>query len=196
MTDSTAGRGGKRERLVAGAGELLHRKGVGATTLADIAQAAAVPAGNVYYYFKTKDDLVRAVIDAQTDQVDAMLASFDALPQPAERLKALVRRWEQMREVVARYGCPFGTLASELDRRDDGLDVAAAGPIQHILEWAEIQIRQMGQRDARGLATALFAGVQGGALLASALRDPDLMSGQVRRLERWIDALAAKPAPP
>jgi TetR/AcrR family transcriptional repressor of nem operon len=196
MTDSTAGRGGKRERLVASAGELLHRKGVGATTLADIAQAAAVPAGNVYYYFKTKDDLVRAVIDAQTDQVDAMLASFDALPQPAERLKALVRRWEQMREVVARYGCPFGTLASELDRRDDGLDVAAAGPIQHILEWAEIQIRQMGQRDARGLATALFAGVQGGALLASALRDPDLMSGQVRRLERCIDALAAKPAPP
>ena len=196
MTDSKVAPAGKRERLVAGAGELLHRKGVGGTTLADIAQAAAVPVGNVYYYFKTKDDLVRAVIEAQTDQVDAMLTSFDALPQPADRLKALVRRWEQMREVVARYGCPFGTLASELDRRDDGLDVAAAGPIRRILEWAEMQIRHLGPRDARELATALFAGVQGGALLASALRDPDLMSSQVRHLERWIDTLAATPAPP
>jgi TetR/AcrR family transcriptional repressor of nem operon len=196
MTDSTVARGGKRERLVASASELLHRKGVGATTIADIAQAAAVPAGNVYYYFKTKDDLVRAVIDAQTGQVEAMLASFDALPQPAERLKALVRRWEQMREVVARYGCPFGTLASELDRRDDGLDLAAAGPIRRILEWAEMQIRHLGLPDSRELATALFAGVQGGALLASALRDPDVMSGQVRHLERWIDTLAARPAPP
>jgi TetR/AcrR family transcriptional regulator, transcriptional repressor for nem operon len=196
MTDSKVAPGGKRERLVASASELLHRNGVGATTIADIAQAAAVPAGNVYYYFKTKDDLVRAVIDAQTDQIEAMLASFDAIPQPADRLKALVRRWEEMREVVARYGCPFGTLASELYRRDDGLDVAAAGPIRRILEWAEIQVRQLGRRDARELATGLFAGVQGGALLASALRDPDVMSGQVRHLERWIDTLAATPAPP
>jgi TetR/AcrR family transcriptional repressor of nem operon len=196
MTDSKAARSGKRERLVASAGELLHRKGVGATTLADIAQAADVPVGNVYYYFKTKDDLVRAVIGAQAAQVDAMLTSFETLAQPAERLKALVRRWEQMREVVARYGCPFGTLTSELDRRDDGLDIEAAGPIRRILKWAEIQIRYLGPRDARELATTLFAGVQGGALLASALRDPNLMSNQVRYLERWIDTLAATPAPP
>jgi TetR/AcrR family transcriptional regulator, transcriptional repressor for nem operon len=196
MTDSKIAPAGKRERLVASAGELLHQNGVAGTTLADIAQAAAVPVGNVYYYFKTKDDLVRAVIDAQTDQVGAMLTSFDALPQPADRLKALVRRWEQMREIVARYGCPFGTLASELDRRDDGLDVAAAGPIRRILNWAEMQIRHLGLPDARELATALFASVQGGALLASALRDPDLMSSQVRHLERWIDTLAATPAPP
>lgn len=195
MTDSQAGRSGKRERLVASAGERLHRTGVAATTLADIAHAADVPVGNVYYYFKTKDDLVRAVIEAQTGQVEAMLTSFETLPQPAERLKALVRRWEQMREVVARYGCPFGTLAAELDRRDDGLDIEAAGPIRRILEWTEIQIRQLGLRDARELATTLFAGVQGGALLASALRDPDRMSSQVRYLERWIDALAAPPAP-
>ncbi len=196
MTDSPSARGGKRERLVASAGERLHRKGVVATTLADIAQAADVPVGNVYYYFRTKDDLVRAVIEAQLDQVEAMLTSLEALPQPAERLKALVRRWEQVRDIVARYGCPFGTLAAEFDRRDDGLDVEAAGPIRRILEWAEIQIRHLGRRDAAELAITLFAGVQGGALPASTLRDPELMSKQVRHLEQWIDALAAPPTPP
>jgi hypothetical protein len=32
-------------------------------------------------------------------------------------------------------------------------------------------------------------GIQGGALLANAFRDPDLMTGQVRHLDRWIDSL-------
>ncbi|HEU5469654.1 MAG TPA: TetR/AcrR family transcriptional regulator [Actinophytocola sp.] len=193
MTDSRTARGGKRERLVAGAAELLHRQGVAATTLADVAHAADVPVGNIYYYFKTKDDLVRAVIEAQVGQVDAMLGALAELSGPAERLTALVRRWEQMRDLVARYGCPFGTLTAELDRRDDGLDIEAARPIRRILEWMEIQLQNLGHRDARELATALFAGVQGGALLTSALRDPELMSGQVRHLERWIDTLAAPP---
>jgi TetR/AcrR family transcriptional repressor of nem operon len=43
---------GKRERLVAAATKMLHEQGVEKTTLADTA-AAAVPLGNVYYYFKT-----------------------------------------------------------------------------------------------------------------------------------------------
>jgi TetR/AcrR family transcriptional repressor of nem operon len=191
MTDSSVHeRGGKRERLVASAGDLLHRQGVAATTLAQVAQAADVPAGNVYYYFKTKDDLVRAVIDAQAAQVEAMLGSLQARRSPAARLKALAHQWVEMRDLVARYGCPFGTLAAELDRRDDGLDRAAAKPITIILDWAEDQFRQIGRRDARELAIALFSGVQGGALLSNALRDPDLMSGQVRNLERWIDSLS------
>jgi hypothetical protein len=44
--------------------------------------------------------------------------------------------------------------------------------------------------DARELAITLFAGVQGGSLLASALRDPDLLTGHVHRIEQWIDTLA------
>jgi hypothetical protein len=50
--------------------------------------------------------------------------------------------------------------------------------------WAEDQFHQLGRRDARELAINLFAGVQGGALLANAFRDPDIMTGQVRHVER------------
>jgi len=190
MTDSTAhGRGGKRERLVASAGDLLHRNGVAATTLAQVAEAADVPPGNVYYYFKTKDDLVRAVVDARSDQVRAMLDSLGTRRGPAARLKALAHQWVDMRELVARYGCPFGTLVAELDRRDDGLDRHAAKPIELILDWAEGQFREMGRSDGRELAVSFFASVQGGALLANALRDPEIMTGHVRHLERWLDTL-------
>jgi TetR/AcrR family transcriptional regulator, transcriptional repressor for nem operon len=193
MTDSTAqDRGGKRERLVASAGDLLHRNGVSATTLAQVAEAADVPVGNVYYYFKTKDDLVRAVIDARSDQVRAMLDSLQSRRSPGARLKALAHQWVVMRELVARHGCPFGTLAAELDRGHDRLDGAATRPIGLILDWAEDQFRQLGRRDARDLAVAFFAGVQGAALLANALRDPDIMTSQVRHLERWIDGLSRR----
>jgi len=48
----------------------------------DIAQAADVPVGNVYYYFKTKDELVQAVIDAHAQDIQTMLASFDRHRSP------------------------------------------------------------------------------------------------------------------
>lgn len=190
MTDSkTPDRSGKRERLTTSAGDLLHRQGVQATTLAQVAVAADVPPGNVYYYFKTKDDLVRAVIDARAEQVRVLLGSFQEQRDPGGRLKALARQWVEMRDLVARYGCPFGTLAAELDRRDDGLDREAAKPIGLILDWTEDQFRQLGRADARELAVALFSGIQGAALLANAFRDPGLLTGQIGHLERWLDSL-------
>jgi AcrR family transcriptional regulator len=60
----TSERPGKRDRLIAGARETIHRQGFEATTIADIAQASDVPVGNVYYYFKSKDELVAAAIDS------------------------------------------------------------------------------------------------------------------------------------
>jgi AcrR family transcriptional regulator len=144
----------------------------------------------VYYYFRTKDDLVRAVLAAQAEQVGAMVGGFAGLPGPAERLKALASSWDLMRDVVARYGCPFGSLSTELNRRDDGLDRDAALPIRRILDWSAAQFRELGCADPEDLAVTLFAGIQGSALLAATLRDPALLTTQVRRLHGWIDSLA------
>jgi hypothetical protein len=58
------------------------------------------------------------------------------------------------------------------------------------IDWAERQFRDLGRRDARDLAVALIASYQGIALLTNAFRDPDLMTREARRLERWIDSLA------
>src|SRR5262245_45757208 len=93
-------RTGKRERLVEGARRVLCERGVQATTLADIAQAAGVPVGNVYYYFKTKDDLVEAAIDAHADEIQSRLAQFERHATPAERLKALALFWTEFADEV------------------------------------------------------------------------------------------------
>jgi TetR/AcrR family transcriptional regulator, transcriptional repressor for nem operon len=180
---------GKRERLVASAGDLLHRRGADGPTLAEIAHAADVPPGNVYYYFKTRDDLVRAVIAARADEVRALLASLESRSTPRLRLKAMTRSWTDMADLVVAFGCPIGSLASDLSRREDGLGADAAEPIALMIDWAAEQFRAMGRRDARDLATTLLAGVQGAAVLANALQDPKLLMRETRRIERWIDEL-------
>jgi TetR/AcrR family transcriptional repressor of nem operon len=180
----------KRQRLVEGARLLLHRQGVENTTLADIAQAADVPVGNVYYYFKTKDELVQAVIDAQAQDIETALASFDRRRSPKARLKAFVKLITAQREVAARYGCPHGALCSELNKRDDGLGQAGTKLMELWIDWAEQQFRAMGRRDARDLAVALIASYQGIMLLANTFRQPELIVREARRLDRWIDSLA------
>jgi TetR/AcrR family transcriptional regulator, transcriptional repressor for nem operon len=190
MTDSDLGhRGGKRERLVSAAGDLLHRQGVEATTLAEIAETAQVPPGNVYYYFKTRDDLIAAVIESRATELADLLKSLEQWPSPAVRLRSLARAWGDQSNRVAAHGCPVGSLAAELNKRDRGLDEQAARLLATLIEWARSQFHQMGRPDAQDLAVTLICGVQGAALLANSLRDPGLLSSQVRRLEGWIDSL-------
>jgi len=197
MTDSPSGqaaaverRPGKRERLIAAASRLLHQQGVERTTLADIAKAADVPAGNVYYYFKAKDDVVGAVIEAHVQQIKAILAAIEARHRsPKSRLKAFVREFTAQSEIVAQFGCPLGSLCSELDKRVTNPGLPAADLMRLPIEWAEAQFRSLGRADARDLAFDLLAAYEGSALLANTMRDPGVLSGAARRLDRWIDTL-------
>jgi TetR/AcrR family transcriptional regulator, transcriptional repressor for nem operon len=191
MTDSVApAKQDKRQRLVEGARQVIHQQGVEKTTIADIAQAAEVPVGNVYYYFKTKDELVAAAIESHARDVRGLLESLERGRSPQARLKALIRELTAQRELAARYGCPLGSLCSELDKRTDGLDSTCGQLFELPIDWAEKQFRLMGRRDARDLAVALMASYQGIALLANTFRDPELMARESRRLERWVDSMA------
>ena len=190
MSDSVEeGRPGKRERLIASARTLFHEQGVHRTTLAEVAERADVPLGNVYYYFKTKDELVGAVLESYTQEAAQLLEALERHRSPKARLRALVGNWDSMRDAVADHGCPMGTLCSELDKIDGEAARDAAAVLAIIIDWAEDQFRQLGRRDARELAFALFAGIQGAALLANTFRDPTILTRQGHHLERWIDTL-------
>jgi len=197
MTDSASGqataieqRPGKRGRLVAAATQLLHQQGIERTTLADIAKAADVPAGNVYYYFKTKDEVIAAVIEAHAQQIKTTLAAIDTRHRsPKSRLKAFVREFTAQGELVAQHGCPLGSLCSELGKRVRQPGFAEAGLMRLLIDWAEEQFRSLGRRDAHDLAVDLLAAYEGNALLANTLRDPSVLSRAARRLDHWIDEL-------
>jgi AcrR family transcriptional regulator len=187
-------RPGKRERLLAAAMELLHRQGVENTTLADIAQRADVPVGNIYYYFKTKDEIVDAVVEAHVRGIEDTLVSFDRrYHTPKGRLKALIRLLATQNKLVAEYGCPHGTLSSELEKQTGGSDHSARRLVEVPIDWAEKQFLSMGQPDARDLAVRFIAAYHGAAVLTQALREPELLSRESRRLQHWIDSIGSEP---
>ncbi|MFF0544253.1 TetR/AcrR family transcriptional regulator [Nocardia thailandica] len=193
MTDSVVApksRSGKRERLVDAAVRVFYEQGVERTTIADIAREADVPVGNVYYYFKTKEQFVRAVIDAHAQRLDALIAELATLPGPAERLEAMIGGWVDQREMAARFGCPFGSLAAELDKRADGTDAEAATVLRRLVDWAASQFAELGRDDADRLAVAFIAAYQGISVLTNAFRDPELMRAEGERLGEWVRALA------
>jgi TetR/AcrR family transcriptional regulator, transcriptional repressor for nem operon len=181
-----------KERLIEAAQQVIWRQGVERTSIADVARAAGVPSGNVYYHFKTKDDLVEGAMSALVHEREEFLAHVSRRRTPQAQLKAFVRELmhDEDGTLTALHGCPFGSLVSELDKRDDALSRRAGdvllGPI---IDWAEERFAAMGQRDPRELAITLFATYEGAALLSNAFHDPGIMARQSRRLERWITSL-------
>jgi len=200
--DAAAGgrRPGKRERLVAAAGELFYRQGVERTTLADIAQAAGVPLGTVYYHFKAKDEIVATVIESRARDLQAALEVVDhSQHAPAGRLKAFVQMPAGHRQAIAEHGCPYGTLCTDVGKHLGGPDPVAAALMRIPVDWAERQLRSMGRDDAHDLAVDYIASYQGATLLAGAFGDAELMRRQCERIQDWIDSLEpghrASPAP-
>ena len=185
----------KRQRLVESARRMIYHQGVERTTLADVATEADVAVGNIFYYFKTKDELVDAIVEGYCREGEELLARLDRRRTPRARLKGLVVELDATREYISQYGCRVGTLASELNKRC-GTEASAGSQrlLGSFVDWAERQFREMGQPDARDLAVTLIAAYQGIAVLTHSLRDPDLMHRQSRRLLRWIDDVAERAA--
>jgi AcrR family transcriptional regulator len=196
MADTqTPDRPGKRDRLIAGARRTFYEHGVEATSLADVAEASDVPVGNIYYYFKTKEQLIEAAVGAYDADRRELLARVERKRTPQARLKALLGELAGFRASVVEHGCPFGTLACELDKRSGTVPSPESQELLvPMVDWAEGQFRQLGRADARDLAIAVIAGYEGAALLTHSLRDPSVLEIQLRRLQDWIDELAAPAA--
>jgi len=179
----------RRELLVRRAAQRIHRHGYNRTSLADIAKSAHVPAGGIYYYFKTKDSLIHAVVDMRLQELDNLLDSWSTLSGPMAKLEALINVWRDDCEVDARYGCPVGSLCSELAKAGGSAAKTAARPLERIRQWSEQQFHESGHADAKGLAEHLVMALQGASLVANALRDPGALVRETDRLKSWIKNL-------
>jgi len=180
----------KRTRLIETATKLAYGRGFRETSLADIAEAARVPVGNVYYYFKTKEELAEAVVEQRLGEFRAARDGWDRLSSPKERLLAFVGSVHANREQLARGGCPVGGLCSELHKEGGALAKKSAALFTEPIGWLEKQFRAAGHdKDARELAMHLFSSFQGMAAVAHGANDPEVVVMEVRRLKNWINTL-------
>src|SRR5579859_4402294 len=90
-----------RTRLLRAAETVTYRHGFSRTALADIAKEAKFPLGNVYYYFKTKDELGDALVKLRVQRFRKLLETFDKLGDPKDRLCAFVQTKIKNRETGA-----------------------------------------------------------------------------------------------
>jgi AcrR family transcriptional regulator len=180
----------KRTRLIDTAMKLAYRHGFRESSLADIAEAAQVPVGNVYYYFKTREELGEAVVERRLAQFREFREEMDRLGTPKERLVAFMDSILRNREQLARGGCPLGGLCSELRKEGGTLAKTSATLFTEPMEWLEEQFRAADhEEDARELAGHVFCVFQGMAAVAHATNDPGLVVAEIKRLKEWIETL-------
>jgi AcrR family transcriptional regulator len=180
----------KRTRLIETATKLAHRWGFRETSLADIAEAANVPVGNVYYYFKTKGELGEAIVERRLAEFRAFRDEMNQLGSPKERLLAFVDHIRRNKDQLARAGCPLGDLCSELHKESGALAKKASALFTEPMDWLEEQFRAGGhEKDSRELAVHFFSAFQGMATVALGANDPDVVVMEARRLKDWIRTL-------
>ena len=169
---------------------MTYRNGFGHTSLADIAKEARVPLGNVYYYFKTKDEIGNAVVERRMAHFRTQLEDLNKLASPKERLCGFIQIKIDNREALSSSGCPVGTMCSELHKHRGGVAESATVLFAEALSWMEAQFRALGKRaDSRGLAVHLLSATQGISVLAHTFHDPGMITAEAKRLKEWIRSL-------
>ena len=179
-----------RTRLLQAAEKTTYRYGFSSTSIADVAKKAGVPLGNVYYYFKSKDEIGRAIIELRSSRFQKLLQDLGNADSPKERLCGFVDIKIKNREALARGGCPVGTLCSELQKHGGPAATKSRILFAQALAWMEKQFEALGKgAESRGLAVHLLSATQGVSVLAHTFHDPTLIATEARRLKAWIQAL-------
>lgn len=178
-----------REAITAAAAELFWREGYASTTLAGIAAAAGVPPGNLFYYFRSKADLARAVAEVFVIETETMLqATSQEEADPRRRLAALVARLSRSARGRVAHGCPIALCVR--DFRGDAPEASdrAAEAFAMLIDFMARELGRAGQRPSLALARAraALAEWQGGIMLAHALKDASILSESFRRMERLL----------
>jgi TetR/AcrR family transcriptional regulator, transcriptional repressor for nem operon len=185
-----------RDDIVDAADRLFYQRGFDHTSFTEIADEVRISRGNFYYHFRTKDEILAAVIAARAARTQAMLDAWSAeCPSPAGRLRCFVDMVVHNEAAIRRHGCPVGTLQTELAKLDHASRDAATGLFTMFRDWLRQQFVALGHgRHADALAMHLLMRSQGIALLAQAFDDERFLRREARELMAWLDALAA-PAP-
>ncbi|KJK56084.1 transcriptional regulator [Saccharothrix sp. ST-888] len=177
-----------REQIVAAADRLFYHHGYEHTSFADIAGAVGLSRGNFYYHFKSKDAILDAVIEARLDNTRRMLEQWEAeAPTPAGRVMRYVEIVLTNRADIQDYGCPVGTLTTELAKLEHAM-LGQAGRLFTLFRgWLREQFVLLGQAEqADELAMHVLAFSQGVAVMANAFRDEAFIRREVDRMREWL----------
>jgi len=191
-----------RERIINAAIGLFWEKGYAETSLADLMAAAKVNAGSFYYFFRSKENLLHAVLERYKVMLHSVLLApvYEKTADPIERVFALLGRYrEGILGTNCTYGCPIGRLAMEISpAMAQAHQLLAANfegwsnEVQKNLEAA--RKRFPAGTDFRSLSRFVLTVMEGGVMQSRSYRSVEPFDQAVAQLRDYFDRLFAAAA--
>ena len=180
-----------REQIIEAADKLFYQQGFEATSFADIAKAVEISRGNFYHHFKSKDEILEAVIEYRLTNTQKMLNRWESEgDSPEARIQSFINILIMNRAKIKFYGCPVGTLCTELAKLNHPSQANANKLFTLFREWLRRQFRLAGHsKNADELAMYVLSMSQGVATLGSAFQDEKYILQEVKRMTSWFEQL-------
>lgn len=187
MSDKTT-----RDHIVQAADELFYRQGYEHTSFSDIADAVGISRGNFYHHFKSKDEILDAVIAVRLANTRTMLEQWEREgARPEDRIRSFIHILGANRAPIMRHGCPVGTLCAELGKLDHASQPEASKLFALFRTWLSRQFELLGcKANADALAMHLLALSQGVATLAHTFHDETFIRREVEQMCDWLNSHA------
>ncbi len=186
-----------REKIVEAAQVLMLSKGYPATTVDEICESAGVSKGSFYHFFKTKEDLGLAVLEAFQARNDRLIADGPQaeVSDPTERALALVDHLIVAAGEMWGSGCLLGNFALDLANTNPRIRQDVSDRFQRVAAGLAAGMAPLGAEagvpnapSAPELAEQFIVVVEGALVLAKAHKDwsyvtraLDRFRGDVRR---------------
>ena len=186
-----------RERIVEAAARLFHEQGFQGTGISTILREAGANPGSLYHFFRTKDELLLAVLEHYEELLQPVVLGpvEEAEPDPIERIFRLLDWYRGgMVETGCRLGCPLGNLALEVsDTHPEvrpGIEVNLENWRAGIRRWLQAAgDRLPADCDREALAYVVLTIMEGGLLQARAASDLAPFDASVRILRDHFNRL-------
>jgi AcrR family transcriptional regulator len=183
---------GNRQRIIEAADQLFHTRGYNQTSFSDISDVTGIPRGNFYYYFKTKDDILNAVVEDRLGAYREMLADCERQSDdPRQRLLSFVGFLDSHAEGILQSGCPIGSLTSELAKDEPELQLKSREVFDLLRDWLAKQLGMLGLENTGERALDILARMQGVSIIACAYKDRDYLQRNIAELKSWINAFTS-----
>ncbi|MFF9013443.1 TetR/AcrR family transcriptional regulator [Streptomyces sp. NPDC014870] len=180
-----------RERIVAGAADMISRRGLSATSIREMAKHAKAPLGSTYHYFpEGKQQLATEAVRFTGEWVARSLRK-ELEAGPAEGLRAFLALWRKIVvESDFHAGCPVLAVAIEEPPADE-IPPALAAAAEVFEQWENLlaaSLREHGAEaeQAAQLATLIVAAVEGTVAMCRAQRSTEPLDRTAEQLEALI----------
>ncbi|MDF3819673.1 TetR/AcrR family transcriptional regulator [Leptospira sp. 96542] len=180
-----------RDEIIESADQLFYKKGFEKTSFSDIANKVNISRGNFYHHFKSKDEILSAVIAYRLEKTEKMLETWQLKGKsPFERIQSFIHILIVNLSKIKLYGCPVGTLTTELNKLQHSSRGEATQIFSLFREWLKSQFNELGFKNhADNYAMHVLSRSQGIATLANTYHDEEFVHYEVKLLIHWLQNL-------